>query len=93
MSGRWSWHPSSGMELSGMHSRSHRRPRLEMEAQTVAPNHIEEALGVTQKRNLRRLLEAESRLTSLLGVQQSRRHRGATTAAAVTFAPTYNSRS
>jgi hypothetical protein len=76
--------------------RSHRRPRLEMGAQTDAPNEIAEALGMTVKRNWRRLLEAESRLTSLLvelGVQQSRRHRGATTAAAATFAPTYNSRS
>ncbi len=45
---RQDWHLfTRGMELSCMHTRTHRRPRLEMEAQTDAPDHIEEALGMT----------------------------------------------
>ena len=78
------------MELSGMHGgRSHRRPRLEMEAQTDAPNQLEEALGMTVKRKAARSREQADKFACRAWRATKQTPPGGHDCGCGTFAPTY----
>jgi hypothetical protein len=62
--------------------RSHRRPRLEMEAQTDAPNQLEEALGMTVKRKAARSREQADKFACRAWSATKQTPMGPTTAAA-----------